>query len=294
MGLIGAGFGFDSIGCSCIRKGSFDLLGEQTVVSVGQTGNRCILQIHSHMLEYAFHIGRYFLMLFQMLRPREKFRIYWAETIIDFTHNGLSSIGLVVIISTFVGAVLTVQTAYQLEGSYFPITIIGSVVSASALLEMAPTVTCLVLAGKIGSNIASQIGTMRITEQIDALEVMGINSIAYLILPKVVAAIIAFPCLVVVAAFFTVSGGLVAGQVADIIQPADFIFGAQKFHRNYFVLFMCVKALTFGFLITTISAYQGYYVKGGAVNVGASSTKAVVYSCIMILVMNYVLAKLML
>ena len=229
-----------------------------------------------------------------MLRPREKFRIYWTETIVDFTHNGLSSIGLVVIISSFVGAVLTIQTAYQLEGSYFPITIIGSVVSASALLEMAPTVTCLVLAGKIGSNIASQIGTMRITEQIDALEVMGINPVAYLILPKVVAAVVAFPCLVLVAAFFTVSGGLVAGQLADIIQPSDFIFGAQKFHRNYFVLFMCVKALAFGFLITTVSAYQGYFVKGGAVNVGASSTKAVVYSCIMILVMNYVLAKLML
>lgn len=246
------------------------------------------------MGEYLFHIGRYLLLMGQMMQPREKFRIYWHETVTDFAHNGLSSIGLVVIISTFVGAVLTVQTAYQLEGSYFPITIIGSVVSASALLEMAPTVTCLVLAGKIGSNIASQIGTMRITEQIDALEVMGINPAAFLILPKVVAAIIAFPCLVIIAAFFTVTGGLVAGEVAEIIQAADFIYGAQKFHRNYFVFFMCVKALTFGFLITTISAYQGYYVKGGAVNVGASSTKAVVFSCIMILVMNYVLAQIML
>jgi len=246
------------------------------------------------MQNYLFHIRRYLRLLARAFQAKEKFSIYWTEIVTDLTNNGLTSIGLVVIISVFVGAVLTIQTAYQLEGSFFPITTIGMVVSNSAFLEMAPTITSLVLAGKIGSNIASQIGTMRITEQIDALEVMGINSASYLILPKIVAALITFPCLIVMAAFFTHIGGLFAGELTGIIHESDFLYGAQKYFQLYFVLFMCVKAVAFGFLIITVSAYQGYHVEGGAVNVARSSTNAVVYSCILILITNYILAQIML
>lgn len=241
-----------------------------------------------------FHFGRYVLLLRSLFRSMERFKIYWEQTINDVIANGLSSIVIVIIISTFVGAVTTVQTAYQLEGSYFPISIIGSVVSASGLLEMAPTITSLVLAGKIGSNIASQIGTMRITEQIDALEVMGINSASYLILPKVVSAVVSFPMLVIIAAFFIHLGGLYAGMFSDIIQPSDFLYGARGFHDNYFIFFMCVKATSFGFIISSVSAYQGYFVEGGAIKVGKSSTQAVVYSCIFILVADYLLAEFLL
>jgi phospholipid/cholesterol/gamma-HCH transport system permease protein len=246
------------------------------------------------MIKSLFEFGRYILFLTQLFRSMERFSIYWRETMREIVSNGMSSILLVIIISTFIGAVATVQTAYQLEGTYFPISVIGSVVSASALLEMAPSITSLVLAGKIGSSISSQIGTMKITEQIDALEVMGINAVSYLVLPKVLGCLLSFPCLVIAAAFFIHIGGIISGSSADIITFADFMYGAQKFHENFFVFFMIIKATTFGFIISTVAAYQGYYVDGGAVKVGVASTRAVVYSCIFILISNYLLAELLL
>jgi phospholipid/cholesterol/gamma-HCH transport system permease protein len=241
-----------------------------------------------------YHFGRYMLMLRQMFNFSEKFSIYWSDILREVISNGMSSIIIVIIMSVFIGAVTTVQTAYQLEGSFFPITTIGSVVSASALLEMAPTITSLVLAGKIGANITSQIGTMRITEQIDALEVMGINSASYLILPKTLGAMLSFPCLIIIAAFCIHLGGIIAGTASGIITHADFLYGASRFFQNFYITFMCIKAVSFGFIIATVSAYQGYYVEGGALDVGVASTRAMVYCCILLVIADYLLAKFLL
>ncbi len=162
------------------------------------------------------------------------------------------------------------------------------------ILELAPTITCIVLAGKVGSNIAGELGTMRITEQVDALEVMGINSASYLVLPKVLAAMITFPMLVIMAAFLGILGGYLAGTLSGVISPRDYVYGIRDGFVAYNVFFMCLKPVVFGFLISTISAYQGYYTRGGALEVGQSSTQAVTTSCIAILVADYVLAQLFL
>jgi phospholipid/cholesterol/gamma-HCH transport system permease protein len=200
----------------------------------------------------------------------------------------------VAIISFFVGAVTTVQTAYQIISPFIPKSTIGAIVSTSAILELAPTITSLVLAGRIGSNIASQIGSMRVSEQIDALEVMGINSATYLILPRLFGALVFFPVLVIYACVIIHAGGIVAGAFTGAVNPTQFGIGARSFYEDFQIIFMLIKAITFGFIISTVSAYQGYYVKGGALEVGAASTRAVVISCLMILVADYVLAQLLL
>jgi phospholipid/cholesterol/gamma-HCH transport system permease protein len=199
-----------------------------------------------------------------------------------------------VLFSVFSGAVSTVQTAYQLVTSLLPKTVIGSVVSITALVELAPTITSLILAGKVGSNIASELGTMRVTEQIDALEVMGINSAAYLVLPKLLGALIMFPILITISAFLMHVGGIMAGEASNLLTGEEFIMGAQGYYQPFQITFMYIKSLVFGFLISTIAAYHGYYVRGGALEVGQASTRAVVYSCIAIVFWDYVLAELLL
>lgn len=241
-----------------------------------------------------FHIGRYVIMIRKMLIITEKIGIYWIETMKEVLKNGISSIAIVVIMSSFIGAVLTLQTSYQLVGSFFPVTTIGSVVSASSLLEMAPTITSLVLAGKIGSNICSEIGSMRISEQIDAIEVMGVNSSSYLIFPKMMGAILSFPCLIIIAAFFNHLGGMVAGAAADIITMDDFLYGARSFFQDFYVTFMIIKSVVFGFVVSTVASYQGYYVEGGAIEVGKAGTRSMVYSCIMLVISDFLLAKYLL
>ncbi|MCS7085402.1 MAG: ABC transporter permease, partial [Bacteroidia bacterium] len=212
----------------------------------------------------------------------------------EIVSMGVGSIVIVLITSIFVGAVTTIQTAYQLEIGFFPRSIIGTVVSASSLLEMAPSITALVLAGKVGSNIAGQIGTMRVTEQIDALEVMGVNSASYLILPKILAALFAFPCLVIIAAFVMHVGGILAGEMTGELNFAQFTAGARRYHDPFYVTFMMIKAVAFGFIIASVAAYQGYNVEGGAIEVGEASTRAVVISCIILLVSDYLLAGMLL
>ena len=171
---------------------------------------------------------------------------------------------------------------------------IGNIVSASAILEFAPTITSLVLAGKIGSNIASQIGTMRVSEQIDAMDVMGINSASFLILPKIIAALFMFPLLIIVSCFLMHVGGLFAGSVQNLLSVEEFAEGARGAFALFNVTFMLIKAVTFGLIISSISSYEGYTVKGGALEVGEASTNAVVYSCIVLLLADLVLANILL
>ena len=230
----------------------------------------------------------------QMFKSLEKFKVYYKLALSETVSFVGGSLFIVIIISTFIGAVSTLQTAYQLVTSLVPKSVIGSVVSATTLLELSPTVLTFILAGRIGSKIASEIGTMRVTEQIDALEVMGINSSAYLILPKIIAGFISLPILVSVSAFLAHWGGLVAGDLTGAVTSLEFTMGIREYYEPYQVLVMYVKAFTFGLLITSVSAYQGYYTQGGALEVGASSTRAVVFSCLTMVIADYLIAQIML
>lgn len=233
-------------------------------------------------------------LLAKVFTPTEKFLIYFYNTMEEAATIGVGSLVIVLTTSVFVGAVTTVQTAYQLVSSLIPRSTIGSVVSASALLELAPTITSLVLAGKVGSNIASQLGTMRVTEQIDVLDVMGVNSAAYLILPKIIGGLIAFPCLITISAFLIHVGGIVAGDLTGEVTHTEFAIGVREYFESFQVTFMYIKAIAFSLVITITSSFYGYTVVGGAFEVGKASTKAVVTSCIVLLLMDYLLAQLLL
>ncbi len=239
-------------------------------------------------------IGKYFIFLSALFTRREKMRVYWRRFMEESVGIGVSSVLIVAIVSTFIGAVSCIQTAYNLVSPIIPTSTVALVVRDMVILELAPTITCIVLAGKVGSNIAGELGTMRITEQVDALEVMGINSASYLVLPKVLAAMVTFPMLVIMAAFLGILGGYLAGTLSGVISPSDYIYGIRDTFVPFNLFFMCVKPFVFGFLISTISAYQGYFTKGGALEVGQSSTQAVTSSCIAILIADYVLAQLFL
>lgn len=241
-----------------------------------------------------YHVGRYLVLLGGFFKSPEKFSIYWRLFLVECDAIGVGSTLIVVLISVFIGAVSTLQTAYQLESPLLPDSLIGTTVANTALLEFAPTITGIVLAGKVGSAIASQLGTMRVTEQIDALEVMGINSSSYLILPKIAAALVTVPLLVAIAAFLQIMGGLLAGHFTGEVAMIDFLQGAREYFETFYVYFMLIKAVSFGFIISSISAYQGYYTRGGALEVGQSSTRAVVFSCIGLLFTDYILAQLLL
>ncbi len=241
-----------------------------------------------------YHFGKYILMLKAVFRKPEKMSIYKNEVFREMVDIGLGSLGIVSIISVFIGAVTTVQTAFQLTSDLIPKSIIGGITRDSTILELSPTICSLVLAGKVGSSIASQIGTMRVTEQIDALEIMGINAPGYLILPKLLGGVIMIPLLVIVAIALSITGGYLAGTASGAVSSAEFIQGLTTDFIPFTLVVAMVKALIFAFIITTVSSYQGFFTKGGALEVGAASTKAVVISCIAILVSDYVIAQLLL
>ncbi len=229
-----------------------------------------------------------------LFRNLERFKIYYDLALKEVNEFIGGSMVIVVVISTFIGGVTTLQTAYQLTSDLISKSIIGTIVSVTMLIELSPTVVMFVIAGRIGSKIASEIGTMRVTEQIDALEVMGVNSAAYLILPKVIGGFIAIPVLVTISAFLGHFGGIVAGHISGAVTATEFTQGLQEFYEPHQVAVMYVKAFTFGGLITMISSYQGFYTQGGALEVGTSSTKAVVFSCLAMVVADYMIAEIML
>ena len=226
-------------------------------------------------------------------RP-ENLRMYWKEFMHQCSDIGIGSLGIVAIISVFMGAVSTVQTAYQLVTPLIPKSSIAQIVRDTVILEFAPTLVCIVLAGVVGSKIASELGNMRVSEQIDALEIMGINTKAYLIGPKILAAIVVIPMLVVIATILGIWGGRLAGTMANIISASTFDKGLLEGFVPYNVFFALSKAYTFAFIISSIPAYFGYYVRGGSLEIGRASTKAVVMSCILILFADYILAALLL
>ena len=229
-----------------------------------------------------------------MFSKPENMRMYWKEFIHQCAEIGIGSLGIVAIISIFMGAVSTVQTAYQLVSPLIPKSTIAQVVRDTVILEFAPTLICIVLAGVVGSKIASELGNMRVSEQIDALEIMGINTKTYLILPKILAAMLVIPMLVIIAAGLGIWGGRFAGTSANILSNATFDKGLLEGFMPFNVTFAMYKAYTFAFIISSIPAFFGYYVQGGALEIGRASTKAVVVSCIFVLFADYLLAALLL
>lgn len=226
-------------------------------------------------------------------RP-ERFSIYWRQIIVEIDKIGVQSIGIVALLSAFMGAVICIQTAAQIESGWIPAYTIGFTVRQTTILEFSPTIILVILAGKVGSNIASELGTMRISEQIDALEIMGVNSAGYLILPKIVAAVFIMPFLVLISMFLGIAAGAAIGGWTNVISMADYQFGIQYDFRPFQVLYGVVKSLVFAFIITTVSSYYGYYVKGGALEVGKASTQAVVYSIVFIMIFNVILTVFLL
>ncbi|MBC8155176.1 MAG: ABC transporter permease [Bacteroidetes bacterium] len=239
-------------------------------------------------------IGRYFIFLGTLFRDREKFSVYTSLVLNECIDIGVNSVFIVSIVSFFLGAVTCVQTAFNLVSPLVPLYIVSLVVRDSTITELAPTITCVVLSGKVGSSIAGQLGTMRITEQIDALEVMGINSSSYLVLPKVIASLVMIPLLVIMAGFLSILGGYIAGAVTGVVSPEDYVTGLRFEFNAYNVPFGLIKSVVFAFLISTISSFQGYYTSGGALEVGLASTTAVTNSCIAVLVADLLLAQLLL
>jgi len=240
------------------------------------------------------HFGKYFLMLKGMFSKPENARLYWKEFMHQCSELGIGSLGIVAIISIFMGAVSAVQTSYQLVSPIIPRSTIAQIVRDTVILEFAPTLVCIVLAGVIGSKIASELGNMRVSEQIDALEIMGINTKTYLILPKIGAALVTIPLLIIISMALGIWGGRFAGSMSGIISIETFDKGLMANFTPYNVTFALIKGYTFAFIISSVPAYFGYYVKGGALEIGRSATRSVVVSCIMILLADYILAAILL
>ena len=238
--------------------------------------------------------GRFFLFLRSTVHNREPVRVYPKLILVEMVKIGTDSFLIVAIVSSFIGAVTCIQTADNLVSPLVPLSVIGTIVRDMTLLELAPTFTCVVLAGKVGSNLAGEIGSMRITEQVDALEVMGINASSYLILPKIIAACIMIPALCVMSALLALMGAYLIGVAADVITPHDYIEGLRSGFRASNVYFALIKSFVFAFLISAISSYRGYYTTGGALEIGQASTKAVTNSVIAILIADFLLAQLLL
>jgi phospholipid/cholesterol/gamma-HCH transport system permease protein len=245
-------------------------------------------------MNFFTHLGRYLLMIKGMFSKPENWKMYWKELMHQCVEIGIGSLWIVAIISVFIGAVSTVQTAYQLVSPIIPKSTIAQIVRDTVILEFAPTLTCIVLAGVVGSKIASTLGNMRVSEQLDALEIMGINTKAYMVMPKIVGSLIVIPMLVVISAVLGIWGGRFAGGAANILSPETFDRGLFQNFMPFNVTFALIKAYTFAFIISSISAYYGYTVEGGALEIGRASTQAVVTSCIMILLADYMLAALLL
>ncbi len=236
----------------------------------------------------------YFEMFRGMITRPENLSTYWKEFINQCYDIGIGSLGIIVIISFFLGAVTTIQTAYQLVTPFIPKTVIAQVVRDSTILELSPTLCCVVLAGVVGSKIASELGNMRSTEQIDAYEIMGVNTKMYLILPKIIAALLMVPALIGISIFLSNVGGYIAATSSGLVFDEVYIKGLTMGFNSFNLTFAMIKAVVFAFIISSIACYFGYYVKGGALEIGKASTTSVITSCVLILIFDYILSLLLL
>ncbi len=240
------------------------------------------------------HIGRYTQLMGRTLVRPDSWRISFRMFMKELDKIGLQTLPILIVMSVFMGAIMTIQTKLNTENPILPAYTTGLVTRDTLLLEFTSTILCLILAGKIGSSIASEIGTMRITEQIDALEIMGINSANYLILPKIMAFIIVMPFFVIISSAIGLFGGYLSALLTDIITVSDYLLGIQYAFIPYYVFYAVVKSVVFAFLIASIASYYGYYAYGGALDVGKASTNAVVNSSLLILLFDLIITDLML
>lgn len=245
-------------------------------------------------MKYLKNIGKYFLMLGQVFRKPQKWLIFRENLFKEIEELGLKSIGIVAFISFFVGGVVAIQTGLNVDNPWIPKYLIGFATKRSIILEFAPTFMSIILAGKVGSYITSSIGTMRVTEQIDALEVMGVNALNHLVLPKVIATVTFYPFIVLLAMVLGIYGGWVAGNITGLFTTESYIGGIRMDFKPYLVQYAVIKTTIFAFLIATIPSYYGFYVKGGSIDVGKASTKAVVWTSVVIIVLNYFLTQMLL
>ena len=239
-------------------------------------------------------IGRYFILMGKVFSRPEKAVIYRRRILYEMEAIGLDSVGLTAIISIFIGAVITLQMCINLESPFVPESMIGYATRETMILEFSSTVVALILSGKVGSSIASEIGTMRITEQIDALEIMGVNSASYLILPKIVAAVCFFPLLTILSIGIGIVGGYLIAVATDIMIPSTYVDGILVDFKSYSIVYSLIKSAVFAYIITSVSAFFGYYAKGNSLEVGRASTRAVVVGSVVIMIFNLILTQLLL
>ena len=239
-------------------------------------------------------MGHYFIMLKVIFTVPEKWSIIWNRIMTELQIIGINSIPIVALMSAFMGGVIALQTASNMTTPLLPDYTVGYITQSSTILEFSPTIISLILAGKVGSNIASEIGTMRVTEQIDALEIMGVNSLNFLVLPKIISAVLFFPILVIFSMALSMLGGWLALMVSDLTTTETYVLGIRSFFNPFHITYALIKTVCFGFLIVSISSYYGYYVKGGSLDVGKASTQAVVSSSVAILISNFILTQMLL
>jgi len=244
-------------------------------------------------MSFFFHFGRYFLLMKRAFAKPEKLSVYKERIIEEIYILGLGSLTIVSIISIFIGAVITIQSAFSFTNPFIPLYAVGVAMRDSMILEFSPTILSLILAGKVGSSIASEIGTMRSSEQIDALEIMGINSAGYLISPKIVASLLFNPILIIYSMFLGIVGGYLFGIATGVVTNYEYIYGITYDFKPFNVTYALIKSEVFAFIIASVPAYYGYYVKGGSLSIGLSSTKAVVYTSILILTFDLILTQLL-
>ena len=245
-------------------------------------------------MNYLEHIGKYFIMLGRVFKKPQRSKVFYEALLREIEDLGLKSLGIIMFISFFIGGVISLQTALNLESPFITKSLIGFAAKRSIILEFAPTFCSIILAGKVGSYITSSIGSMRVTEQIDALEVMGINSLNYLVLPKIIATVFFYPFLISLGMFLGIFGGWVSGVLSGLFSGAEYIEGLQTDFNPFLLTYAMIKTLIFAFLIATVPSYHGYYVKGGSIAVGRASTQAVVWTTILIVIANYFLTQMLL
>ncbi len=238
-------------------------------------------------------IGEYALLLRKVFRKPRKLNVFFRQFFEEMHKLGIDSIWIVIIISFFIGAVIVVQIKLNIDSPIMPRFTVGYVSREIIILEFSSTIMALILAGKVGSNISSEIGTMRVTEQIDALEIMGVNSANHLILPKITSLMAFVPVLVVFSMFFGIIGGYAVCTIGGIMPADTYEFGIQSFFKPYYVWCAILKTVVFGFIISSIASYYGYYAKGGSLDVGKASTNAVVMSSVLILIADLLVTQLL-
>ena len=239
-------------------------------------------------------IGEYWLLMLRVFQKPEKWRIFFKQFVVEGQKLILDSIPLISVISIFIGAVAVIQTVNNLESPFIPKMYVGYMAREILVLEFCSTMVALILAGKIGSNIASEIGSMRITEQIDAMEIMGVNSANYLILPKIASSVILSPFVMLSSFVIGLLGGALIILATGAVTMAQYVDGLQFAFKIHYIYYSISKMAVFTFIITSLASYFGYYAKGGSFGVGRSSTMAIVASSVLILIFDLVLTKLLL